>query len=99
LQASILPKCPAKGIFYGQKTNTHDQPDLNIYMDTNINVTDLVALRNIINLAAERGAFKAEEMLEVGTVYTKLSNFLEAVITQAQTQEQTADDAETPQGE
>lgn len=68
-------------------------------MDTNINITDLVALRNIINLAAERGAFKAEEMLEVGTVYTKLNNFLEAVIAQAQAQEQTADDAETPQGE
>ena len=99
MQASILPKCPEKGIFYGHNTNTNDQPDLNIYMDTNINVTDLVALRNIINLAAERGAFKAEEMLEVGTVYTKLSNFLEAVVTQAQTQEQTADDAETPQGE
>jgi hypothetical protein len=97
LQASILPKCPAKGIFYGQKTNTHDQLDLNIYMDTNINIADLVALRNIINLAAERGAFKAEEMLDIGTVYTKLNNFLEAVITQAQ--EQTADDAETPQGE
>jgi hypothetical protein len=60
-------------------------------MDTNITVTDLIALRNIINLAAERGAFKAEEMLEVGTVYTKLSNFLEAVIAQAQAQEQSAD--------
>lgn len=69
-------------------------------MDSNINVTDLVALRNIINLAAERGAFKAEEMLEVGTVYTKLNNFLEAVIAQAQAQEeQTADEAEPSQGE
>lgn len=67
-------------------------------MDTNITVTDLVALRNIINLAAERGAFKAEEMLDVGTVYTKLSSFLEAVISQAQAQEETAD-AEKSQGE
>jgi hypothetical protein len=67
-------------------------------MDTNITVTDLVALRNIINLAAERGAFKAEEMLDVGTVYTKLSSFLEAVIAQAQSQEETAD-AEKSQGE
>ena len=66
-------------------------------MDTNINITDLVALRNIINLAAERGAFKAEEMLEVGTLYTKLNGFLEAVIAQAQ--EQTADQAEQSQGE
>lgn len=68
-------------------------------MDTNINVTDLVAIRDIINTAAERGAFKAEEMANVGTVYNKLSNFLEAVIAQAQAQEQAADTANTPQGE
>jgi hypothetical protein len=68
-------------------------------MDTNITVNDLVAIQNIINLAADRGAFKAEEMLEVGTVYTKLSNFLEAVIAQAQAQESAADTATTPQGE
>ena len=68
-------------------------------METNISISDLVSIRNVINLAAERGAYKAEEMLEVGTVYTKLTNFLEAVIAQSQAQEQSADDAETPQGE
>ena len=67
-------------------------------METNINITDLVSIRNVINLAAERGAYKAEEMLEVGTVYTKLNNFLEAVIAQAQAQEETAS-AEQPPGE
>lgn len=68
-------------------------------METNISITDLVNIRNVINMAAERGAFKAEEMLEVGTVYTKLSNFLEAVIAQSQAQEQSAENAEQPQGE
>jgi hypothetical protein len=68
-------------------------------METNISITDLVNIRNVINMAAERGAFKAEEMLEVGTVYTKLSNFLEAVVAQAQAQEQSAENAEQPQGE
>jgi hypothetical protein len=67
-------------------------------METNINITDLVSIRNVINLAAERGAYKAEEMLEVGTVYAKLNNFLEAVIAQAQAQEQAAS-AEQPPGE
>jgi hypothetical protein len=67
-------------------------------METNISISDLVSIRNVINMAAERGAFKAEEMLEVGTVYTKLSNFLEAVIAQAQAQEQSAD-TNQPQGE
>jgi len=72
---------------------------LNIVMETNISISDLVSIRNVINLAAERGAYKAEEMLEVGTVYTKLTTFLEAVIAQSQAQEQSADDAEQPQGE
>ena len=67
-------------------------------METNITITDLVAIRNIMNMAAERGTFKAEEMLEVGTVYTKLTNFLEAVIAQTQAQEQSAD-TNQPQGE
>ena len=69
-------------------------------METNISISDLVSIRNVINIAAERGAYKAEEMLEVGTVYTKLSNFLEAVVAQAQEQEQSAEqNAEQPQGE
>lgn len=68
-------------------------------METNISISDLINIRNVINMAAERGAFKAEEMLEVGTVYTKLSNFLEAVIAQSQSQEQSADNAEQTPGE
>jgi hypothetical protein len=68
-------------------------------METNITVTDLIAIRDILNLAAERGAFKAEEMLDVGTVYTKLSKFLEAVVAQAAAQEQQSADADQPTGE
>ena len=73
-------------------------------MDTNITITDLIAIRNIINTAAERGAFKAEEMADIGAAYNKLSKFLEAVVAQAATQEaeksaQTETPAETPQGE
>ena len=71
-------------------------------METNITITitDLVAIRNVLNMAAERGAFKAEEMLEVGTVYSKLNSFLQAVIAQANAQDQTQQaDATPPEGE
>ncbi len=68
-------------------------------METNITITDLIALRNIINLAAERGAFKAEEMLDIGTTYAKLNAFLEAVVAQAAAQEQSATTPTTPEGE
>lgn len=67
-------------------------------MDTNITITDLIAIRNIINTAAERGAFKAEEMADVGTAYNKLNKFLEAVVAQAAAQEaEKSAQTETPE--
>lgn len=43
-----------------------------------LNISDLLALRNIVDLASQRGAFKAGELESVGKVYNKLSAFLEA---------------------
>lgn len=44
-----------------------------------LNVNDLAALRNIIEVATQRGAFKATELEAVGKVFNKLNSFLEAV--------------------
>lgn len=44
-----------------------------------LTVQDLSALKNIIDVAAQRGAFKPGEMAAVGTVYNKLAGFLDAV--------------------
>ncbi len=49
-----------------------------------LNVQDLNMLRSIIDLAAQRGAFKPTEMAAVGTVYNKLNGFLESVAKQGQ---------------
>ena len=51
-----------------------------------ITVSDLNGLKEIVDLACTRGAFRANEMQQVGELYTKLSNFLEAVVAQAQAQ-------------
>jgi uncharacterized protein YggE len=51
-----------------------------------ITVQDLDAIRNIIDLASSRGAFRANELADVGLLYNKLSQFLEAVVAQAQEQ-------------
>jgi hypothetical protein len=59
-----------------------------------ITVTDLDTLRNLIDLACTRGAFRANEVRQVGELHEKLTSFLEAVVAQAQAQE-----AETSQGE
>jgi len=44
-----------------------------------LTVQDLNTLRTVIDVATTRGAFKANEMLSVGTVYNKLEAFLNAV--------------------
>ena len=49
-----------------------------------LNLQDLVAIRSIIDVATQRGAFKANELVTVGTVYNKLAGFLDAVAKQNQ---------------
>ena len=44
-----------------------------------LNVNDLTALRSIIDVATQRGTFKAAELEAVGKVYNRLSQFLESV--------------------
>ena len=47
--------------------------------DNDLNISDLSAMKQIIDVASSRGAFKAGEMEAVGKVYNKLSNFLAQV--------------------
>lgn len=47
-----------------------------------LNISDLVALKSIIDVATQRGAFKAAEMEAVGRTYNKLNTFLETVTKQ-----------------
>lgn len=68
-------------------------------MENNITIADLNLLKNIIDLASTRGAFRANEMLQIGEVYNKLSVFLEAVVAQAQEQEANNADAGESKGE
>ena len=44
-----------------------------------LTVTDLNAIKQIIDVATSRGAFRANELAVVGTTYNKLEAFLEAV--------------------
>ena len=64
-----------------------------------ITISDLDTVKNIINLAATRGAFRGEELTMVGTVYDKLTVFLSAVIEQAKAQEAANAETSTTPGE
>lgn len=67
--------------------------------NTQITIADLDTIKNIIDLACARGAFRGAEASQVGAVYDKLTLFLEAVIAQAKEQEANKADAGIPQGE
>jgi len=49
-----------------------------------LTVQDLGQLRSVIDVASQRGAFKPNEMVTVGSIYNKLDAFLNAVQSQQQ---------------
>ena len=63
--------------------------------NTQLTLADLASTKNIIEAATSRGAFKAEELSQVGAVYDKLSKFL----AQAQAQQAAEAQEEQTQGE
>jgi hypothetical protein len=60
---------------------------------TDLTVQDLNVIKSIIDVASQRGAFKANEMQAVGTTYNKLEAFLNII--QAQQQAAAAKNAPT----
>ncbi len=61
----------------------------------NVTLADLDLIRQIIDLASSRGAFKGAELGDVGRVYNKLSAFLDLAAAQMQAEQETANT--TPQ--
>ena len=67
---------------------------------TELTINDLGAIKSIIDVASQRGAFKPNEMVTIGQVYNKLESFLAVVqAQQAQQTEGSAEPAAEPKGE
>jgi|AntRauTorcE11897_2_1112592.scaffolds.fasta_scaffold04787_5 hypothetical protein len=71
-----------------------------------LSIQDLASLKQIIDVASQRGAFKPGEMAQVGQTYNKLEAFLNEIQRQQSAQQEAGKgktDAtaveETPQGE
>lgn len=58
-----------------------------------LTLQDLVLVAQIIQLSSQRGAFRAEELSDVGGLYNKLVTFLQSTgaLTPAKTEENTND--------
>ncbi len=59
-----------------------------------LNVQDLQLAASVIDLATQRGAFKANEAKAVGTIYDKITGFIQAVAEQQAKQKAEAEAAE-----
>lgn len=69
-------------------TDTNTTPETEIEAPSlDLNINDLGTLKNIIDLASSRGAFKPSEMTVVGQTYTRLATFLEHVMKQQAAQQ------------
>ena len=62
--------------------------------NTQITISDLATIKELVDLACTRGAFRGEEMTTVGEVYDKLTGFLNTVIAAAQTEANQQGEAE-----
>lgn len=54
------------------------EPDTQQPVNPELTIVDLQNLKSIVEVAAKRGAFAANEMTAVGSVFDKLSAFLVA---------------------
>ena len=55
-----------------------------------LNLNDLAAIRNLIDVVTQRGVFKANELSSAGALYDKLTAFLNAAQAQTQAPQQPA---------
>lgn len=75
VEATVQEAAPSAGEAPASASQEKSQgPDLS--------VSDLAGLKSIIEVATQRGAFKAGELEAVGKAFNRLSAFLDAVTTQ-----------------
>jgi len=53
-----------------------------------LTINDLAALRQIVDIASQRGAFRAQELESVGKTFNKLNTFIETIIENQKEQEE-----------
>lgn len=69
----------AAAVAENQAKEAAAQPQAPQQPAADLNISDLVAIKSILEVASQRGAFKAAELEAVGKTFNKLNNFLESV--------------------
>jgi len=76
-------------------TNAQETPE-SPQADTSISLNDLQVLANIVDLASQRGAFRGNELTQVGAVFDKLNAFLAQVAAAQAANAESQEGAESP---
>ena len=79
-EANIDPADAATALA-GEPVGTPETPAEPAQAGPDLTVQDLQAIKSIIDVASQRGAFTPNEMMTVGQTYNKLEQFL-AVVSQ-----------------
>lgn len=65
------------------KNDAQQQPEIGAGAEQqaapDLNINDLAAMRNLIEVVTQRGAFKATELSAAGMLFDKLNAFLNAI--------------------
>lgn len=62
-----------------ENNNTSHEVPQNVAQEPTVqdlSIQDLVILKNVVEVSAQRGTFKANEMEAVGKIFNKLSSFI-----------------------
>jgi hypothetical protein len=80
LLVQILANLKIKYIYNKKEKLMTTEESIPTDVNENIQLTlnDLSAMKSIIDIASQRGAFKPNEMMIVGQTYNKLTAFLES---------------------
>lgn len=71
-----------------EQNGAETAPEVAPVTQPELNINDLVAMRNLIDVVTQRGAFKANELSSVGVLFDKLNNFVEAATKTQQAQQE-----------
>lgn len=63
--------------------------------ETQLNVNDFITVVNVIDVCTERGAFKGNELLAVGTIREKFAAFVKANMPEEAAQEISKEEVES----
>jgi len=63
-----------------KENHTPETETENEAQTTGLSINDLITLRRIVEIASERGAFRAPELTAVGQVYDRMNTWLQSVL-------------------